>query len=182
MCLYRDQLVVVTSWTDAPISWPRCRPIDVLHSHPSLLVDEELARAIRHEAAKAICYWWRVSEGVVWRWRKALAVTRTSNTGSQVLIRAAAEMGAATIRGKQLPVEQVERRRRTAVENDFGARLVKGYHGPLWTDEQLALLGHLPDDEVAERTGRTKEAVRIKRTRRRIGIGQRAEPEGQVSR
>src|SRR5262249_55853558 len=27
VCLYRDAQVVVTSWTDAPISWPRCRAV-----------------------------------------------------------------------------------------------------------------------------------------------------------
>jgi hypothetical protein len=39
--------VVITSWTDARISWPRCkRPAD--KSHPSLLLNEELARAVRN--------------------------------------------------------------------------------------------------------------------------------------
>jgi hypothetical protein len=60
-CLYRDAEVYVTGWTDAPISWPRCRPVDVPKSHPSLLVDEELAQAIRNESAAAVCHWWRVS-------------------------------------------------------------------------------------------------------------------------
>jgi hypothetical protein len=27
-CLYRDADVVVTSWTGAPIPWPRCRRLD----------------------------------------------------------------------------------------------------------------------------------------------------------
>ena len=53
-CLFRDCDVVVTGWSDARISWPRCRPRHVPRSHPSLLVDEELARAIRHESAAAI--------------------------------------------------------------------------------------------------------------------------------
>jgi hypothetical protein len=53
-CLFKDCDVVVTGWTDARISWPRCRPLDVPRSHPSLLVDEELARAIRHESAGAM--------------------------------------------------------------------------------------------------------------------------------
>ncbi|HZY89153.1 MAG TPA: hypothetical protein VFE78_30300, partial [Gemmataceae bacterium] len=50
-CLYKDCDVVVTGWTDARTPWPRCRPLDVPKSRPSLLVDEELARAIRHESA-----------------------------------------------------------------------------------------------------------------------------------
>jgi hypothetical protein len=35
--------VVVTGWTDAPISWPRALPVGE-RGHPGILVDEELAR------------------------------------------------------------------------------------------------------------------------------------------
>jgi hypothetical protein len=27
VCLYRDGLAIVTSWSNAPISWPRCRDL-----------------------------------------------------------------------------------------------------------------------------------------------------------
>jgi hypothetical protein len=124
-CLFRDCLVVVTGWTDARISWPRCRPLDVPRSHPSLLVDDELARAVRQESAAAVRWWWGVSVGVVWRWRKALGVTRATNEGSRRLIRAAAEKGAAAQRGVPLPAEQVERRRQTALELDLGRTPVR---------------------------------------------------------
>ena len=90
-CLFRDCDVIVTGWTDGPISWPRCRPVDVPRSHPSLLVDDELARAIRHESAAALRYWWGVSVGVVWRWRKAFAIGRAGTEGSALLVRAAAQ-------------------------------------------------------------------------------------------
>src|SRR5262245_65782984 len=88
-CLYRDCDALITGWTDAPISWPRCRPVGVPRTRPSLLVDEELARPIRGESALALRYWWGVSVGVVWRWRMALGVSRTNNPGSQQLIQAA---------------------------------------------------------------------------------------------
>jgi hypothetical protein len=45
-CLFRDCLVVVNAWTDAPIRWPRGLPVGD-RGRPSLVVDEELARAIR---------------------------------------------------------------------------------------------------------------------------------------
>jgi hypothetical protein len=70
-CLFKDCDVVITSWTDARLPWPRCRPLEG-RSHPWLLVEEELVRAVRNESATALAYWWGVSEGVVWRWRKAL--------------------------------------------------------------------------------------------------------------
>ena len=51
-CLVRDCEVIITSWTDAPIPWPQCRALaDYRGGGWGLLVDEELARAVRHEAA-----------------------------------------------------------------------------------------------------------------------------------
>jgi hypothetical protein len=51
-CLLRGT-VVITGWTAARISWPRCRR-PVGNSHPSLLLEAELARADRTEAATAV--------------------------------------------------------------------------------------------------------------------------------
>jgi 5-methylcytosine-specific restriction protein A len=69
---------------------------------------------------------------------------------------------------KPLPPEQVERRRQTAINKGLGRNLITGYHGPRWTKRQLKLLGRVPDDEVARRTGRTPNAVRVMRTK--LGI------------
>jgi hypothetical protein len=161
--------VVVTGWTDARISWPRCRPLDVPRFHPSLLVDDELARAIRHESATALMHWWGVSSRVVWGWRRAFGVDKINCPGSQRLVRAASEMGAAQVRGKPLPPEQVERRRRTATEQGLVRNLRPGYNlGPRWSPAEVRLLGRLPDDEVAAKVGRTPDAVRQKREK--LGI------------
>jgi hypothetical protein len=46
-CLFRDGDVIITGWSDARISWPRCRRPDTRGGGSGLLVDEELARAIR---------------------------------------------------------------------------------------------------------------------------------------
>jgi hypothetical protein len=84
------------------------------------------------------------------------------------LIQAAAEAGADVLRGVPLPPEQVELRRRRAVELNLAQYLHTGYHGPRWTAEELALLGTMPDEEVATQIGKTLVAVRIRRTR--LGI------------
>ena len=168
-CLYKDCDVVVTGWTDARISWPRCRPLGVPRSRPSLLVDEELARAVRHESAAALRHWWGVSELLVWKWRRALGVDRVNCPGSQRLIRAASEEGAAQVRGQELPPEQVERRRQTALDLGLGRNLLPGYNrGPRWTRRELALLGTDDDEAVASKIGLTPKAVRVMRRRLKV--------------
>ncbi len=65
----------------------------------------------------------------------------------------------------ELTPEQVERRRRTARE--LGLRPNPPHiNGRPWTEEELALLGKLPDDKVARRTGRTRGAVTLMRQTR----------------
>lgn len=163
-CLLKDSDVIVKGWTAARISWPKCRPVDVPLGQPSILVDEELARAIRQESAAALEFWWGVSDFVVMRWRRALGVTRVNNAGSQRLIRAASDKGASRRRGKNLPAHEVERRRQTAIELNLGQYLRPGYNrGPWWTKEEMALLGVLQDEEVARQTGRSIAGVRHKR-------------------
>jgi hypothetical protein len=69
-CRVRDYPVVVLGMSDAPIPWPRCKGT-------GLLIDDELARAIRNEAAMAVAYWWGVHLSTVLHWRK---VPRTDFT------------------------------------------------------------------------------------------------------
>jgi len=136
VCLYRDAGVVVTSWTDAPIPWPRCRAVDS-RGGSGLLVDEELARAMRSESSLAIQRWWGVSPRAVWCWRQALGVGRADPEGSRRLIRANAEAGAAQLRGKQLSDEECDRRAERAKARDLVRYVTPGYHGRQWTKEEL---------------------------------------------
>jgi hypothetical protein len=100
-CLYRDCAVVVTGWADARIPWPRCRPVGLPCSHPSLQADEELACTIRHESAAALRRWWGVSAAAVTRWRRAIGVGRVNCEGTHRLRCAASEAGAARTRGRR---------------------------------------------------------------------------------
>lgn len=70
-CLYRDTAVKVIGISSARIQWPRCRGLEQ-RGGQGLLVDEELARAVRHESAAAVSHWWGVGMGAVTAWRKAL--------------------------------------------------------------------------------------------------------------
>src|SRR5262245_41154551 len=159
-CLVRDCTVVITSISAGRIPWPRPRARDQRGGGGSgLLVEEELARAVRHESAAAVMYWWGVGVHAVWRWRKALGVGRMDSPGSRRLILAAAASGAAVLRGAQLPPEQVDRRRRTARELDLGRFLVAPRLARQWKKAELRLLGTAADAEVAARIDRTTNAV-----------------------
>jgi hypothetical protein len=147
--------VVITGWSDARIPWPRCRALDSPGGGSSLLVEEELARAVRHEAAAAVMFWWGASQRAVWAWRKALGVTRTGNEGTARLVLAAAGQGAEAVKAREWTDQERERRRQVNAAKGLARNLVTGYHGPLWTPQDIARLGTVPDVKVARRTGRT---------------------------
>jgi hypothetical protein len=63
-------------------------------------------------------------------------------------VRQTSEKGASVVRGKRLSEEEIERRRRTALELNLGRMLQPGYHGPRWSEEQLGLLGMMTNDDV----------------------------------
>jgi hypothetical protein len=170
-CLYRDQDVRIIGWTDARIPWPLCRALSARGGGHGLLVDDELARAVRQESAAAIRYWWGVGVHTVWSWRKAFGVGRMDSPGSRRLILPACELGTEQVRGVRLAPEQVEQRRQVALANNLSQYLLQATaeRDDRWTEEQLALLGTMPDEEVAAQIGRTACAVGVKR--RLLGIG-----------
>src|SRR5262249_43498192 len=93
----------------------------------------------------------------------AEGVGRTENEGSARLIRAAAEMGATAVGAKEWTQEERERRRQINARLGLAKNLVLDYNGPLWKAWEIALLGTIPDREVARRTGRSVAGVRKKR-------------------
>jgi hypothetical protein len=99
VCLYRDCDVRVTSWTDAPIPWPRCSIVG-RKGGSGLLVNRELARAVRSESSLAVQHHWGVNFRTVWLWRKALGATQWGTEGSRKLHQSLSEKGAAVLRGR----------------------------------------------------------------------------------
>jgi hypothetical protein len=161
-CFLRDADVIITAWSDGRIPWPRCK-VPGRRGGSGLLVEEELARAVRCEAARALCSWWGITAETSWRWRQALGVARL-NEGSRLLHAQVVAAAGRKLRGRKVPPEACERRRRTARELNLGQYLRPGaLPEKLWKAAELALLGTLPLEMVARRTGRTPGAVRQKR-------------------
>jgi hypothetical protein len=142
LCAYRDADVIVYDWSSARVPWPLCYLAEKPGIGKGVLVDDELARAIRHESVIAVQYWWGVCQATVCKWRAALGICRLDAEGSRRLIHQAAQNGLNA--------------RRNHVAG--GIRL--------WTATELALLGTLPDGEIAVRTGRSFHAIRAMRHQR----------------
>ncbi len=98
LCLYRDAEVVIYDWSMARIPWPLCYPARTRAAGKGLLVDEELARAVRLESALAVCYWWGISSATVGKWRKIVGADRKNNPGTYRLILATVRKASASRR------------------------------------------------------------------------------------
>jgi hypothetical protein len=160
--------VLITTWTHARISWPRCRALGTRGGGRGLLLDDELARAVRTEAAAAVGYWWGASEGAVWRLRKALAVTVKSNPRTHALIKRAGQAGADVMKAKEWTEEECKAMSERSTRLNTVAHLLSSDQGDRWKPEELALLGTIADADVAQRTGRTLAAVRSQRLLRGV--------------
>jgi hypothetical protein len=168
-CLYRDADVVITSISGAPIPWPRCRAVDS-RGGSGLLVTEALVRAVRTESAEALKYWFGVGTHAVWGWRKAFGVTQWWTPGSRRLLDETTRKANSAVRGRKLPPAAVRERRARAKELDLSQHL-RAYQTarfPPWPAADAALLGTMPDIELARRLGRTRDAVHKERRRRGI--------------
>lgn len=151
-CLSLDRPVVVVGMSPGPIPWPTCMQLEPPRKGPRrILVEEELARAVRNESTEAVAYWWGVHRSTVHKWRRALGVTRKNNRGTHRLI-----LGA--IKGS------LQRRFGNGdnIEPDGSVRTCQG-RAAVWSPEEIALLGAMTDTEVSKRTGRSLGAINKKR-------------------
>lgn len=162
-CLYRRADCRVTTWTAAPIPWPRCNQIGI-RGGSGLLVTDALVRAIKTESAAALKHWFGVSTKTAWNWRKRFvpgeAHVRTE--GDRLMHQAASEAGAAAVRG--VPLAADVRARMAAAAKAAGRRPPDRWQGTGWTAAQVALLGTMPDADLAAKLARSVGAVRQKRT------------------
>lgn len=178
-CLMRDSDVIVTTWSDAPISWPLgYAPTEKPGGGPGFVVDEELVRALRCESSLAIQYWWRVGKTTVAKWRKALGVSKKNNDGTRLLVSAATAKARQAAREAGVSGEECRRRSQSARQRRLWEFSPDVTYGKQWTQEDIALLGTMSDPEVVGRTGHTLNAVRIRRRLLGIPRFQDAEPVG----
>ena len=167
-CRYRSAWCRVTSWTDAPIPWPRVQPIG-RKGGSGLWVNPTLERAIRTESWRALMHWFGVGERAVHNWRAwAGGLGHTATPGSAAEHRRVTKRGADATRGRALSDAATDRMAERAKALD----LIRFAHGPRWagkgwTPEMDARLGTAPDAELAKEWGKTENAVRVRRTKLR---------------
>ena len=158
-CAYYG-LVRVTGWSQGPLPWPQCH----ISGPHSMILFEDLARAVAGESALAVAVAWGVSRDRVTKWRQCLDVGR-NNEGSQARHRAivsrvisAAQNRAGLRRAHSIPV-------RIKAEATRQARAVPSAR---WTPEIVALMGVATDVEIGLRVG--CHALIVGTERRRRGI------------
>lgn len=177
-CERRGEDVVVDRMSDAPIPWPMA----LYRGKPGLIVCGDLVRAVRAESTVAIAHWWGITYPTACNLRRSVGVRGVTRGSRESIARSVS----ANLKGRKAPPGVAERMRgiskrpRTEehirkVADAFRARMEAARRGEeggrkgSWSDADLALLGTMPDTELAERLGRTEVAVRYQRQARHIG-------------
>lgn len=153
--------VVVGRFSDGEIPWPQ------QHGKRSLVLCGDLVKAVQVESELAICHWWGVSKQVVARWRRALGVDKYTH-GTRRLHAANS--------GRTESLERLARNRHKVVDPLNIARRARRRKRKgvfiatkrTWSDSENALLGTIPDYEIARRVGCSTATVGVQR--RLLGI------------
>lgn len=148
--------------SEGPIPWPCTGGGGGKRGKGSIVLCGDLVRAVKAESSLAIQYWWGVSVATVLRWRAALEVEQF-NEGTRelyrqnvprIFTREKTKLGHRLAATPQVRAKALETWRSRGIASEIR-----------WTDEQDALLGTMPDQEVALRMGCSDGAVRRRRCR-----------------
>ena len=155
--------VVVGTWSKGPIPWPCIRTA----GRSAFVLCGDLVKAVKNESSLAIQHWWGVSPSTVHRWRKSMGIDQY-NEGTLRLHR--------DWKPEKISAKDAARGQRKGASPESRAKMTRmvrarGYYQHsqrIWTPEEEALLGTMPDPAVAEKLGRPLKTVGM--WRRRIGI------------
>jgi hypothetical protein len=167
VCEWRGK-VKVSGYSDGPIPWPI-----KWHTRNSLILCGDLINAVRRESKLAVAHHWGVSLKKVQDWRCILGV-EPYTPGSQWLMRATARENATPRRmrrmtelarpaGRKPKSKEWKRRMSNLIRNRINHTGPIHPDRPLWTPQQDRLLGTDSDPRIAERLGRSVDAVRSRR-------------------
>ena len=156
--------VRVVKFSDGLIPWPKGHVVGE-RGGTAFVLRGDLVRAVRLEAAEAVARAWGVHPTTVSRWRRILGGDQY-NPGTHDLFLAYQGKGLtaeATARGRasQTPKKQIEW---AAVRREEGRTRKR-----LWTPKEDALLGTMPDPDLARRIGCSDRTVKLRRLE--VGIG-----------
>lgn len=149
--------VKVCRFSDGPIPWPMCTSGERRGS--AFVICGDLVRAVRFEAAGAVARAWGVSASTVTRWRRILGVARFNPGTHELFLRYQGKglTAEATARGRA--AQTAERQAEWAVIRRQEGRTRKRH----WLAEEDALLGTMPDGELAQRLGCSSGVIRRRR-------------------
>jgi hypothetical protein len=179
-CDWRGEVKIV-GVTDGPIPWP----IGIRDSNRSLVIYQDLAKAIRLESVGTVSQLFGVARITVTKWRKALGVPHVNpgtlaklrqnarseafKTAKMAMLRSGdprrGQAIAAALRGKPSPMRgrplsEIHREKVRQAHLASGHRPPCGRSWEPWEDEAIRTL---PAKEAAEKTGRTISAIRNRR-------------------
>jgi len=173
--------VKVGGYSDGLIPWPV-----KWRTRKSLILCGDLVRAVRRESRPAVAHHWGVGVDTVKKWRRALDL-EIYNAGSRHLMRAFAREHATPQRMRKMTdlareVTRVPKPRqwKRLMSQIVRRRIARSgtIHPdrPLWRPEEDLLLGTDTDERVAQKLGRSREAIRSRRSALGIPIHHRAIP------
>ncbi len=163
--------VKIVGVSDARIPWP----VSMAWTRRSPVIYGGLAKALRLESLQAVVYWWGISGERVRVWRRKLGIPMYT-LGTELLRKQFAQTPAfcRMLRKAWANAGSPERREsnRKGLLAMYRMKRTHGTWPPTagrlpqadapfrrWTAKELAMLTRLPVQEIAQRTGRTRQAI-----------------------
>ncbi len=187
-CHYRGWVKIVGS-TDGKIQWPIGRPTRTKPGRDSMVIYHGLKRAIEKESNQGVAHWWGVNRATVRRWRRAMDVVRKTPGTVRTLdvtlkAKSRRTKSANARRGKPRPKHVLRALRKAnlgrkaseATRKKQSASHKKRRTRPPWLNDAWKpwednAARTLSINDAMEKTGRTRDAVLMRRRRLKLPDG-----------